>query len=286
MPATEELMARAANARRGTALQSPSKKVSTTGLRPPTTKYRAQSAPSVPKNHASPGARCLEEQEEDGTGSDTDNATPALSGETGDDEIARDEFFQRYHFPQPSSSSSPGHAKKKRGNSMVPGDAESESAQSSSDDTEGPPISPTAVRTKARMSGTGEPPRSPAASIVSGVGDPAVAMQDINVAVLGNHGAGKSTFIRRALNIPETGSSSVCTRPMTIDGGYYLVRFVEIPFDHIHIGNSNAIRWPDTVDGLPTPRIDGAVTLYDVTSKASLKLVPEMLRQSNTTTAE
>lgn len=212
-------MARAANARRGTALQSPSKKVSTTGLRPPTTKYRAQSAPSVPKNHASPRARCLEEQEEDGTGSDSDNATPALSGETGDDdEIARDEFFQRYHFPQPSSSSSPGHAKKKRGNSMVPGDAESESARSSSDDTEGP-ISPTAVRTKARMSGTGEPPRSPAASIVSGVGDPAVAMQDINIAVLGNHGAGKSTFIRRALNIPETGSSSVCTRPMTIDGG-------------------------------------------------------------------
>lgn len=104
-------------------------------------------------------------------------------------------------------------------------------------------------------------------------------MQDLNVAVIGNHGTGKSSFIRRALNIPDTGSSSVCTRQMTIDGGHYLVRFVEIPFDHIRIGSSNAIHWPETVDSLPTPRIDGAVTMYDVTSKASLKLVPEMLRQ-------
>jgi ABC-type Mn2+/Zn2+ transport system ATPase subunit len=103
-------------------------------------------------------------------------------------------------------------------------------------------------------------------------------MQDLNIAVLGTRGTGKSTFIRRALNLPDTGSSSACTRKMTIDGGYYMVRFVEMAFDHVQIGTSNTIRWPDSIDDVEVPRIDGAVTMYDVTNKLSLKLVPEILR--------
>ena len=104
-------------------------------------------------------------------------------------------------------------------------------------------------------------------------------MQDLNMAVLGADGSGKSTFIRRALNLPDTGSASVCARKMTIDGVCYLVRFVEIAMDDVQIANSNTIRWPEKIDGLDAPRIDGAVTMYDVTNKLSLKLVPEILRQ-------
>lgn len=102
-------------------------------------------------------------------------------------------------------------------------------------------------------------------------------MQDINIAVLGARGAGKSLFIRRALNLPTTVSSAICTRKMTIDGGLYIVRFMEMSFNDIHIGERNTIKWPETIDDLATPRIDGAVTIYDVTDQDSLARVPEML---------
>lgn len=102
-------------------------------------------------------------------------------------------------------------------------------------------------------------------------------MQDINVAVLGASGAGKSTFIRRALNLPNAALGAVCTRKMTIDGGLYVVRFLEMSINDVQIRDQNCIKWPESVDGLPTPRIDGAVTLYDVTSEQSLARVPEIL---------
>lgn len=102
-------------------------------------------------------------------------------------------------------------------------------------------------------------------------------MQDLNIAVLGHRGTGKSTFIRRALNLPDVGASAVCTRKMTIDGGYYIVRFLEMALNQVQLGEQNAIKWPQTPDELGMPRIDGAVTVYDVTSQDSLKGVPDML---------
>lgn len=104
-------------------------------------------------------------------------------------------------------------------------------------------------------------------------------MHDINIAIIGAHAAGKSTFIRRALGLPDSAPASNCSRKWTIDGVPYMVRFLEMPIDDVHIGDRNAIRWPDTVHDLPTPRIDGAVTIYDVTSQDSLINVPEMLSE-------
>ncbi|KAF1963140.1 ras GEF [Byssothecium circinans] len=222
------------------------------GLRPPNLKNRAYSAPMIPKPQG---------RGDDDAAADADDDALAHHGEAGDDEeIAGDEFFQRYHFPQ-----------------LAETDEASSSSADSSSDTEGP-MSPTHI--KMRMSGLSDSlpsPRSPVPSVASGNSDSASSMQDLNIAVLGTCGTGKSTFIRRALNLPDTGSSSVCTRKMTIDGGYYIVRFVEMGFDDVQIGNSNTIRWPDKIDGLDAPRIDGAVTMYDVTNKHSLKLVPEIL---------
>jgi predicted kinase len=110
-------------------------------------------------------------------------------------------------------------------------------------------------------------------------------MQDINIAVLGASGTGKSTFIRRALKLPDNTTPAVCTRKMTIDGGYYVVRFLELCFNDISIGERSSIKWPETIDDLATPRIDGAVTIYDVTNHDSLTRVPEMLSQYPPTTS-
>jgi GTPase SAR1 family protein len=111
--------------------------------------------------------------------------------------------------------------------------------------------------------------------VQSGNSDSSTTMQDINIAVLGARGAGKSVFIRSALGLPSAVTSAICTRRMTIDGGYYIVRFLEMSFNEIHIGDT--IKWPETMDDMATPPIDGAITIYDVTSQESLTRVPPIL---------
>lgn len=104
-------------------------------------------------------------------------------------------------------------------------------------------------------------------------------MQDLNIAVLGARGSGKSLFIRRALNLPQPVPSAIATRRMRIDEGFYVVRFLEMTFNDIHIGERNTVKWPGTIDDYATPRIDGAVAIYDVTRAESLTQVPEISSQ-------
>jgi GTPase SAR1 family protein len=106
-------------------------------------------------------------------------------------------------------------------------------------------------------------------------------MQDLNIVVVGAHSSGKSTFIRRALNLQNTTSSgAISSRKMAIDGSIYIVRLMELSFSEVSIGERDCINWPETIDDLATPRIDGAITLYDVTNAKSLERVPEILSQS------
>lgn len=109
--------------------------------------------------------------------------------------------------------------------------------------------------------------------------DTTTTMQDINIGVIGVHAAGKSSFIRRALNLQNTTSPNIASRKMLIDGVSYVVRLLELSFSEIYIGEGNCIKWPDTIDDHATPRIDGAIAIYDVMNLRSLERVPETLSQ-------
>ncbi|KAF2005293.1 rap guanine nucleotide exchange factor 4 [Amniculicola lignicola CBS 123094] len=209
----------------------------------PGLKNRAYSAPMIPRSRL------------DGAEQDHMGEMHCEPGE--DDEIAGDPFFQRYNFPQTDEP-------------LDREEASSSSADSSSD-TEGP-LSPTHITTRVPTTPILPAPQSP-----SGSSDTASAMQDITVAVLGQRGTGKSLFIRNALNLPPTTTGSVFSRKMKIDGGYYIVRFLEMLFSEVHLGAGNVIKWPETVGGLPTPKMDGAIIVYDVMNPASLGGVPEFL---------
>lgn len=223
------------------------------GTARPGLKHRAHSAPLSP-----PGGDALDEPQ-DG------------------DEIANDSFFQRYHFPQPG----PGIAAERTESD----DDDARDADSSSD-TEGP-LSPThAAHRQQRLSGDvdghghghshdGQPDHSP--ETASGASDDTPVLSDLTFAVLGARGVGKSTFIRRALGLPDATPPTACTRKWTIDGTPYLVRFLEMSFNDVQIGDRHHIKWPETTHDMTTPRIDAALTLYDVTSQDSLARVPEML---------
>lgn len=109
--------------------------------------------------------------------------------------------------------------------------------------------------------------------------DATPTMLDMNIAVIGAPGSGKTSFMRRALGLPDTTPPDMCHRKWTIEGTSYIVRFVELSIDDIHVRQGNIIEWPKAVQELAVPKVDGAVTVYDVTIKESLAKVPDMMRQ-------
>jgi hypothetical protein len=107
--------------------------------------------------------------------------------------------------------------------------------------------------------------------------DATPTMLDMNFAVIGTPGSGKTSFMRKALGLPENTTSAQCHRKWTIDNTPYVVRFVEMLIDDIRMKPGNVIEWPKTANDAPIPRIDGAITIYDVTVKESLAGVPDMM---------
>jgi GTPase SAR1 family protein len=103
-------------------------------------------------------------------------------------------------------------------------------------------------------------------------------MHEINIAVLGASGVGKSSFIQRVFDHRAPPTLTVTPRKMSIDGEEYTVRLIELPFDELDFDNDNQIVWPDIADSRPMPPVDGVLTLYDVMNKDSLADVPETLR--------
>ncbi|KAF1916990.1 ras guanine nucleotide exchange factor domain-containing protein [Ampelomyces quisqualis] len=203
----------------------------------PLMKSRAYSTPIVPQ------AKAVE-----------DNAS--LYSQDGE-EIADDAFFQRYDFPQPVAST-----KKEV----------SESSVDSSSDTEGP-LSPTHM--KNRQPAGGEVPSESSSSDSNNDATP--TMLDMNIAVIGAPRSGKTSFMRKALGLHNATPPAHCRRKWTIDGIPYAVRLVELKIDDVHATTGNVIEWPTTANETAVPRIDGAVTIYDVTGKESLEGVPDMM---------
>ena len=100
----------------------------------------------------------------------------------------------------------------------------------------------------------------------------------LSFAVLGAHGAGKSTFVRCALDLKKTTASQMSSKKMALDGEIFLINLLEIPVDDTEI-SADRIKWPEVLDGAEFPRIDGVLALYDVTNRESLRHVPELLSE-------
>ncbi|KAI7518597.1 hypothetical protein KC317_g22856, partial [Hortaea werneckii] len=94
-------------------------------------------------------------------------------------------------------------------------------------------------------------------------------LTEINIAVIGAEGVGKSTFVQRALDLPHLPDSPAAERKLPVDDGEYLVRLLELPIDDVYVDDDDTVGWPDTIGDKMLPRIDGAITLYDVQDKDS-----------------
>lgn len=107
-------------------------------------------------------------------------------------------------------------------------------------------------------------------------------LPEINIAVLGGEGVGKSTLVQRALDLPGLPHSQATQRKITTDGREYLLRLLEITNDDVDVDDEDdTIMWPETIDSKIMPKINGALLLYSIKDKSSLEDVREMLSECN-----
>lgn len=104
----------------------------------------------------------------------------------------------------------------------------------------------------------------------------------MTIAVVGEENAGKSSFIRRALdmknNIP---TSTLNKKKMSLDGSVYMVQLLEIDLKEVRFDTDNQIIWPRSRNGTLPPRIDGALALHDATDPERLSEMTGLLGVSN-----
>ena len=105
------------------------------------------------------------------------------------------------------------------------------------------------------------------------------SLPEINIAVIGAEGVGKSTFVQNALDLPYPAPSAAAERKIPIDGSVYLVRLLELPIDDVDIDDDDTVSWPDTIENKMMPKVDGALTLYNVKDKGSFEDIPDMLSE-------
>ena len=101
-------------------------------------------------------------------------------------------------------------------------------------------------------------------------------MESINIAVIGADGVGKSSFIQRAWR-SQRPPSLVTTMRVDVDGMPYQVTFVELDLEGFDIGEEQPIQWPKQIGGHMMPRMDGALVLYDVMNRESIKCLPQAM---------
>ncbi|KAK3315050.1 ras guanine nucleotide exchange factor domain-containing protein [Apodospora peruviana] len=109
-------------------------------------------------------------------------------------------------------------------------------------------------------------------------------METINIAVIGADGVGKSAFIQGALRLPRPPNLNVTAIRQDIDGVPYLVTLVELDLENfVDVNSDLPIQWPKQIGGHMVPRMDGALILYDVMNRESIReLPPTMSSLANT----
>lgn len=108
-------------------------------------------------------------------------------------------------------------------------------------------------------------------------------MDTINICVIGALGVGKSSFIQRSLRLNKLPTATTSSVRQELEGVPYVVCLIEYDLEYFDIDDvmvpGKQVQWPKQIDGQPVPRVDGALVLYDVTNKDSIRELPPALSE-------
>ena len=104
-------------------------------------------------------------------------------------------------------------------------------------------------------------------------------MADINIAIIGSAGVGKSTLVQRALGLRSPPTSVASSARMSVDNVVYTVSLIELDLESFDMFPDRKIHWPKQINGHIVPRMDGALLLYDVMNRESIAELPQTLSE-------
>ena len=105
-------------------------------------------------------------------------------------------------------------------------------------------------------------------------------MENINIAVIGAAGVGKSTLIQRALGLRSLPTAVASSQKMSVDNVVYTVSLVELDLETFDFNPDRRVQWPKQINGQIVPRMDGALILYDVMNRESITDLPQTLSEN------
>jgi hypothetical protein len=101
-------------------------------------------------------------------------------------------------------------------------------------------------------------------------------LPEVTIAVVGEDNAGKTSFIKSALDMKSTLSSVSTKKKMSLDGSVYIVRLLEIDLKQVTFDQDLNIVWPGVGKGLAAPTVDGVLLLHDATQPERLEKTVEL----------
>ncbi|EEQ29357.1 hypothetical protein McanMca71_004253 [Microsporum canis] len=102
-------------------------------------------------------------------------------------------------------------------------------------------------------------------------------LPQVNLAVVGAQGVGKSTFVKCALDLKQTPLVRSSIKKMSMDGAIYVVRLLEIAIHKITLDDRGRIIWPKFLGEQALPPIDGVLCLFDSTDLRTVSQYPQVL---------
>ena len=98
----------------------------------------------------------------------------------------------------------------------------------------------------------------------------------MTIAVAGEENAGKTSFVKCALDMKHPPTSPMNKKKMSLNGSVYIVHLMEVDLTHVRFDEDKNIIWPRA--GRDTaPVIDGVLVLHDATKPDRLSLTTQLI---------
>ncbi|KAJ5893409.1 hypothetical protein N7495_005100 [Penicillium taxi] len=104
---------------------------------------------------------------------------------------------------------------------------------------------------------------------------PHTGLPEVTIAVVGEDNAGKSSFIKCALDMKQPSSSILTKKKMSLDGSIYAVGLLEIDLKQVIFEGHN-VMWPRVGNDKSVPIIDGVLLLHDSTQPDKVDVTTEL----------
>ncbi|KAJ9485263.1 hypothetical protein VN97_g8099 [Penicillium thymicola] len=100
---------------------------------------------------------------------------------------------------------------------------------------------------------------------------------EVTIAVAGEENAGKSSFVKCALDMKSPPASPMNKKKMSLNGSVYIVHLMEVDLTQVRFDQDKKIIWPRTGHDKSTPVIDGVLVLHDATKPDRLALTTNLI---------